>query len=286
MQFDVQSISYIDNREFPGTNAVTRTGPLGYQLVIYAGATSIIQNVAFTLSNWLADGFLVSRSRSLIQAPNIASSSSTVVMLSTLRISGSSPSPASCTSVHWVCIRIPLILVAPLRADIVNGAMGIMFVYQNAQQTGDGVWPDLSYFSISLSLNILLTLMIVIRLVLHARKTRIALGITGIGGLCRTIITILVESCALYAVSSLLVIGPLGAGNLVADFFLFVTPATQVRPFPQPQFLDRLTILQVIAPLLVILRVANKSALTRNTVASARASEFKTRTKQELAGGP
>ena len=53
-QFDVQSISYIDNRGY-------HAGPLGYQLAIYSEAINVIQNVAFALSNWLADGFLVSR---------------------------------------------------------------------------------------------------------------------------------------------------------------------------------------------------------------------------------
>ena len=54
-QFCVHSISSIDNREYPG-------GPLGYQPVIISEAISVIQNVAYTLSNWLADGFLVSHS--------------------------------------------------------------------------------------------------------------------------------------------------------------------------------------------------------------------------------
>ena len=53
-QFVVQSISYIDNREF-------QTGPLGYQLVIRSEAIIVIQNITYVLSNWLADGFLVSR---------------------------------------------------------------------------------------------------------------------------------------------------------------------------------------------------------------------------------
>ena len=53
-QFGVQSISYIDNREYRG-------GPLGYQLVIYSEAIDVIQNITFSLSVWLADGFLVSR---------------------------------------------------------------------------------------------------------------------------------------------------------------------------------------------------------------------------------
>ena len=41
---------------------------------------------------------------------------------------------------------------------------------------------------------------------------------------------------------------------------------------------------QVIAPLLVILRVANKSALTSNTIASGRIGEFKARSRVEPTG--
>ena len=108
--------------------------------------------------------------------------------------------------------------------------MGIMFVYQDAGQI-DGVWSALPWFTISLSLNILLTLMIVVRLILHTRSCRTALGITGIGGLCKAIITMLVESCALYAVGSALLIGSLGGDTYVANFFLFILPETQVGAF-------------------------------------------------------
>ena len=106
--------------------------------------------------------------------------------------------------------------------------MGIMFVYQTA--AGSAGWSIIPYLSISLSLNTLLTIVIVIRLILHARNTRNALGITGIGGLSKAIITMLVESCALSALSSLLVIGPLGAENYASNTFLTILGQTQVRP--------------------------------------------------------
>ena len=123
-------------------------------------------------------------------------------------------------------------LIKP-RANVVNVAMGIAVVYQNSHTAGVAAWSSFPYFSITLSLNILLTLMISVRVILHARNTRNALGIAGIGGLCKTIVTMLVESCALYAVSSLLVIIPLGAGNLITNFFLFILPETQVRALPE-----------------------------------------------------
>ena len=89
----------------------------------------------------------------------------------------------------------------------------------------------LPYLSISVSLNVLLTLMIVIRLVLHSRRTLTARGAAGRIGLYRAITTMLIESSALYAVNSLLLIGLWGAGNRTADTFLPILAETQVRVF-------------------------------------------------------
>ena len=58
MNLDIQFVSYIDNREFPG-NDVLPLGPLGYQHLIYSKAISIFPNLTFLLNNWLADGLLV-----------------------------------------------------------------------------------------------------------------------------------------------------------------------------------------------------------------------------------
>ena len=109
--------------------------------------------------------------------------------------------------------------------------MGIALEYQSTKGglTNAPLWAGFPYYSISLSLNILLTLMIVVRLILRARTTRTALGIAGIGGLSKAIVTMLIESCVLYAVSSLLVIGPWGAGNPITSVFLPILDQTQVR---------------------------------------------------------
>ena len=58
MSLNLQSISYIDNREFPGTDDVP-PGPLGYQWFIHNKAISIVPNLMFIMTNWLADAFLV-----------------------------------------------------------------------------------------------------------------------------------------------------------------------------------------------------------------------------------
>ena len=106
VQFYVESISYVDNRDFPGVRGVLPPGPIGYQSLIQPKPISVIQNVTFALSNWLADGFLVSFLfdvvTSLAQVSNSSSSSSIVAMSFTPRTSGSSPSPVLCTLGLWV----------------------------------------------------------------------------------------------------------------------------------------------------------------------------------------
>ena len=53
--FDIQTqqAEFIDDRNFPG-------GPEGYQGTHYAAAIWVIPSVAYVITEWLADGFLVS----------------------------------------------------------------------------------------------------------------------------------------------------------------------------------------------------------------------------------
>lgn len=60
MDLDVQTISYIDNRGFPGVKGEVSPGPIGYQSYISHQARGIFSNVMFFLNVWLADGLLVS----------------------------------------------------------------------------------------------------------------------------------------------------------------------------------------------------------------------------------
>ena len=100
------------------------------------------------------------------------------------------------------------------------------------------------YLSISASLNVLLTLMIVIRLVLHGRNIRTATGSPAEISRLRVVSTILIESCALFTVSSLVVVGALvrvGSsgnphvffpGSYVVDIFFPVLTQIQVCDVP------------------------------------------------------
>ena len=58
---NIASISFIDNREFPGVEGVSPPGPLGYLVTICSGTSGIGPNLAALLNYWLGDGLLVSR---------------------------------------------------------------------------------------------------------------------------------------------------------------------------------------------------------------------------------
>ena len=130
-------------------------------------------------------------------------------------------------------------------ANVINTVAGITF--QAATRSKDASYGTvisdfaLPYLSISVSLNVLLTLMIVIRLILYTRKIRTAVGIAGIGGLSKAIATMLIESCALYTMGSLLVIVPWIAGYTNAVTFVPFLSQIQVRAFPGPRFSGRLS---------------------------------------------
>ena len=79
MTLDIQSVSYIDGREFTG-DALLPPGPLGYQVGIYSKAIGIVPSVALLLNQWLSDGLLVcSTMIAVVHAPNVRPSSSFIV---------------------------------------------------------------------------------------------------------------------------------------------------------------------------------------------------------------
>ena len=60
INLDIQSVSYIDNRDFPGAEGMIPPGPFGYEWSIAPSALNVTPNVMFAMCNWLADGLLVS----------------------------------------------------------------------------------------------------------------------------------------------------------------------------------------------------------------------------------
>ena len=71
MNLNVQSISLIDDRNFPGVKGVLPPGPLGYQWLTYSDPLTVVPNLTFLLNNWLADGLLVSLSDAASIRPSV-----------------------------------------------------------------------------------------------------------------------------------------------------------------------------------------------------------------------
>ena len=120
--------------------------------------------------------------------------------------------------------------------NIVDTAMGISFIYQGSRPVSvvTQYVPianfGKAYYSISLSLDVLLTLTIVARIVLHSREFRSAMGsLVKPNRVYKVLVTILVESCALYTVSYLLFLGPWASSSPVCDAFFPMLAANQVR---------------------------------------------------------
>ena len=82
LSFDLQSISSIDNREYPGYASAIPPGPIGYQELLSSNVDNVVPNIMFLLNSWLADGLLVSSiSNPVSQVSNAALSSSCIVAI-------------------------------------------------------------------------------------------------------------------------------------------------------------------------------------------------------------
>lgn len=232
----IQSASYIDNREFPGVEGVLPPGPVGYQYLTYFEAANVIRNLMFILNNWLADALLLYRCY-IIYSMN-----------------------------RWVIAFPSLVYLASL-------VTGITYLYHSSRPGNPTtVFVAINHFgiphhSISVSLNVLLTTMIVARLVLHSRNVREAMG-ASTTGLYNTIIAMVVESCALFAISFLVFVGLWAAGSPVASVFFSVLVETQV-----------------IAPFLVIRRVTRRNASTSSTIVPGKTSSIRFQHHRKSTGG-
>ncbi|EJD41420.1 hypothetical protein AURDEDRAFT_169584 [Auricularia subglabra TFB-10046 SS5] len=169
---------FIDERNYPG-------GPVGYYLNAYNTPMIIFGNAAFIYTNFLADGFMA---RPLI-------------LYRTWIIWDRS----------WWIVCFPIIVY------LASTIMSILTVYQLAQPGAQffstiGLALTLPYFSLSISLNLLLTVMIVTKLLAMRRRLRTALG-THHARMYTGMPAMLVESAALYAVFSIMFIATYSINN-------------------------------------------------------------------------
>lgn len=111
--------------------------------------------------------------------------------------------------------------------------MGAIVLYKSSRP-GSSLWSGvtvnfgLPYFTIECSLNIFLTLLIAGRLFYHSRNFSKLVPDSKSPTIYSNVITMVVESCAIYAVTSLLFIGPYAANNYASDIFLPLLSQVQV----------------------------------------------------------
>ena len=277
----VQFDCYIDNREYPGVKGKVAPGPLGHKYVIGSGALLMTGALMFQLNYWLADGFLVGW---LILLSSLAEMSNTASSLSSIVAMRSSPRT---WAVALPCLlylaSVGMYLNSPLTGgdtwtNAVDIATGIMALISQALGR-DGLWTaevvsfriGIVNTSISIGLNILLTIMIVTRLVLHGRDIHVTAGSsTGLSGLYKSIVTMFIESSARYSGISSVVIALWATEGSVSFAFVPALCIIQVCASrdldPRADRLKLWRVGQVIAPLLIIERVANRSALTSDHI--------------------
>ena len=153
--------------------------------------------------------------------------------------------------------------------------VGIAFIYQTSRPIGilrflaSVIEYEVPYYSISFALNLLLTLMIITRLFVLHRNIRNAVDIPiKVNGLYKVIVTSLIESCALSSVVFVLFVGPWAAGSPILGVFLPILPEVQV-----------------IAPFLITLQIANQNSSTNITGASGNISSIHFVSREGWTGG-
>ncbi|THH26838.1 hypothetical protein EUX98_g7345 [Antrodiella citrinella] len=145
------------------------------------------------------------------------------------------------------------IMVVPVALYVTSIVMSILLMHQLVSPGGTFWVPEsinfaLVYWSTSIAINVILTLGIVGFLLYMRLRVRHALG-KHYNSMYITISTMLIESVFLYTAFALAFLVPLARNNEVNLLFLQVLPQ-----------------IQFIAPLLIILRVAQGRALTRKSV--------------------
>ncbi|KAF9464585.1 hypothetical protein BDZ94DRAFT_1256090 [Collybia nuda] len=142
------------------------------------------------------------------------------------------------------------IVALPILMYLGSVAMGCLVLFRSSRPHAH-LWTQttvnfgIPYFTLSAALNVTITAMISVRLLMYRRSLQRTMG----PGQYHTqsivpitsITAMLIESSAMYTAVSVLFIVPYGLGSYVSNMFL-----------------PNLTVLQILAPLLIILRVAKQ----------------------------
>lgn len=203
----ITQMGFIDNRLYPG-------GPGAYE----EATSSPPLNTAFVVSDWCADLLMIWRC--------------TVVYKD--------------TRIYYMIVGLGSILFL---GALVTGTLWLVIVSTPAQAASG--WMSFGllfpYLCFSLTINIFISLLTVMRLLYHRHRISKVLGL-GHGAIYASFASIIIESAAIYSICSLLYLIPYTLSNPIAFAFM--------------QLLGEA---QVIAPLLIIYRVSEGKAWTNRS---------------------
>ncbi|KIJ16443.1 hypothetical protein PAXINDRAFT_75571 [Paxillus involutus ATCC 200175] len=208
----ITQLGFINNRDYPG-------GPSIFE----ENTSSPPLNTAFVLSNWCADILMIWRC---------------IVVYRDTRL-------------HFlVTIFGGLMVIASVGTyspfSSTTGSLWLIIVSRPAQ-SGSG-WMSFSflfpYISVSLAINIFVSILTVSRLMYHRARVSRALG-AGHGTIYASFAAMIVESASVYSISSLLYLIPYAVNSPLANSFMQILGEAQI-----------------IAPLLIIYRVSEGKAWT------------------------
>jgi len=205
-------LTFIDYRNFPG-------GPLGFLGVEFSFTSNVLSLAALIAGNVLADGLLLWRCY-VIWSGALGGKTTIVMIVPALMLVGS-------------------IIVSCFFAISTVSPVG--FFSQTTVNFG------LPYFAVSLALNIILTILIVVRMLSQRNKGRLIFG-EEYGNHYTSVSTIFIESAALYCLFAILLLITYALGNPINQIWLGISPA-----------------MQMLSTYLIIYRVVDGRAWTRDT---------------------
>ncbi|KAJ7595070.1 hypothetical protein C8J56DRAFT_776195 [Mycena floridula] len=221
-------LAFIDDRNYPG-------GPAQYEADMWSIPVDEIVNLTYVIANWLSDAVLVWRAYVVFQ--------------------GVSRYPM------WIIMFAPGLVYL---ASITMGTLWLIQVSASNPWASTSLNWTVPYFSVSLGLNVFLTLAIVSRLLLYRFRIKSALG-PDYGTQYLSLSTMIVESAALYSIFSLLFLIPFILGNAVSEVFL-----------------QALGPVQTVSSFLIVSRVTQGKAWNANISAQG-ASNFNTSANYNIA---
>jgi len=211
-------MTFIDDRNIPG-------GPNAFTVEFYSTWVNIMSFAAYVLMSWLADGLVLWRF-TLIWGYN-----------------------------YWLSAFPGLMYLGAVASSI--GLMRAIMSSTDLTFWGvKSVQFSIAYWSLSISLNIILTLAIACRIWLVRRRTRQSLGFQHSGQYV-SVSAMLVESAALYATWGLVFLICYARNTPMQNILL--PPLGQV---------------QGIAPVLILFRVAQGRAWSESTAANTNSSRY------------